>query len=180
MNDFKAGDRVEYVGADRTTITRSLLGKTGKVAEIKSERSIRVDWDESTLKHGVLGTNLRLIAPDVLTIPRAELPEVVERDGALWAIGLQYGLGFPAAKHRARALAQLAVSEFLATREKAEQEAADQHAQILNKRRDELARELFDQIEYKLHPEPFNYQDATPVVRAAIDRIIQLEGQVKK
>lgn len=169
MNDFKVGDRVEYVGIPPRgnskvfTIAKVLIGQVDVVEDPSFH-----PWTK----------NLRLIAPDALTIPRSELPEVVERDGALWAIGLQYGLSFPAAKHRAHALAQLAVSEFLATREKAEQEAADQHAAILKKRRDELIQQFMPEA-VRASNLP-TWDEINPTCQRAINYAIQLEGQVKK
>lgn len=120
----------------------------------------------------------KLAAPDVLTIPRAELPEVVERDGALWADGLQYGFSLSAATHRSHALTQLAVSEFLAAREKAEQDAADQHAAILNKRRDELIQQFMPEAA-RANNLP-TWDELNPTYQRAINYAIQLEGQVKK
>lgn len=53
-------------------------------------------------------------------------------------------------------------------------------AKVLSKRRDELAKALFDLPVYSLHPGPFTYVECTEVVRAAIDMIIQLQDEATK
>jgi hypothetical protein len=136
MNDFKVGDRVEYVGA---TTTR-MIGKIGVVVEPPFANSGMVYFDHGGAEpYGAYSQNLRhLPAPDVITIVRTDLPEVRVDGLHLIADKNAFGRFLDADGHRKMALSQLAVAEFLEREGASEKEAAEK----LNKRRDELAKEV--------------------------------------
>lgn len=169
MNEFKVGDRVVYKGTDRIR-TPNLEGLCGTVVGFSDTgHSVRADWDDSPAKFGVLAGNLRHVtpAPDPITIDRADLPEVMERDGKFWA-----GSGPEECMARGsenpnwlrnHANAALALAEFLEARDKAAEEADLRLCQ----RRDELAEELTS--------EQILYSDCGAAITTAIDRIIELE-----
>lgn len=177
MHDFKVGDRVEYVG----TVFAGRKGKHGVVAGIvDSSASVRVEFDGDGHDVGCWPKSLRLItpAPDVITIDRADLPEVTDVGGSLHSGTSDYFTDpeFGAAKHRRLALQQLAVAEFLEAREKAAEEVAvavKEAADKLTQRRDDLANELAPRYDTK--SAPTRYDQIGTGMQRAIDRIIELE-----
>lgn len=180
MHDFKVGDRVVYKA---TSVTRSSdhEGRKGVVTEIKSADAVGVGWDESSLfnRGGYLIVNLRhLPAPDVITIDRADLPEVVVAPAGHYLIaGDQRGKHATAEGCRESARISLALAEFLEAREKAAEEAKaaeKEAAELLNKRRDELAKEVAKRACY-VNYQNFTYEDHVPATQAAINMFIELE-----
>lgn len=123
MSDFKVGDRVTYTGRNSGYVSSTMIGWRGTVTGIENA-SIGVRWDSGE-NFGVFRENIASITPDVITINRADLPEVTESGGSLCCGGSDYFTDpeFGAAKHRQLALQQLAVADFIEARDKAAEEA---------------------------------------------------------
>lgn len=185
MTDFKPGDRVCALSDTKTEGTVILAPPSPDFIAIK--------WDTGFENYRVHKREVRRVIPDVLTIPRAELPEVVIKgdwvtfeETGHYVCGIRASAAEVAPALRRQAFELLAAIDYLearekeadAAREKAEQEAADQHAAILNKRRDELAAELAPRCDSNLPPNW--YENVSNNLQRAIDRIIQLESAVKK
>lgn len=123
MNDFKVGDRVQYTG----NVSEAMVGKVGVVVQPPHPGASMVFFNHGDDEpYGAYPESLtKLPAPDVITINRADLPEVTESDGSLHCGESHYFTDpeFGAAKHRQLALQQLAVAEFIEARDKAAEEA---------------------------------------------------------
>lgn len=169
MNDFKVGDPVKYVG----TVFAERKGKHGVVAGIvDSSASVRVEFDGDGHDVGCWPKSLRLITrtPDVITIDRADLPEVVVATAGHYLIaGDQRGKHATAEGCRESALISLALAEFLEAREKAAEETAA--AEKLAKRRDDVARELAKKSGWDA-PESAVYSSHLAETQYAIDMLI--------
>ena len=174
MNDFKVGDRVEYVG----NVSSVMLGKVGVVVEPPFANSGMVYFDHGGAEsYGAYSQSLRLITrtPDVITIDRADLPEVVVTTAGHYLIaGDQRGKHATAEGCRESALISLALAEFLEDREKAAEEAKaaeKEAAEKLNKRRDDVARELAKKAGWDA-PESAVYSSHLAETQYAIDMLI--------
>ena len=160
MNDFKVGDRVEVVAAE----SAGGYYKNGDVFTIA-----KVDDDDGDLDM-VEMTDMFLHSrevrhapaiPDLITINRADLPEVRQEGDSVVIIrgkGCIYTANHNPETARASAADFIALAEFLEAREKAAEEAAAAEKEAvdkLNKRRDELAKEVAKRACY------VNYQNFT-------------------
>ena len=176
MNDFKVGDPVKYVG----TVFAERKGKHGVVAGIvDSSASVRVEFDGDGREVGCWPKSLRLItpAPDVITIDRADLTEIVVNEAGWVKADTNYLAHIDSAKSsnlRLIALHYLAAVEFLEAREKATEETAaaeKEAADKLTKRRDDVARELAKKAGWDAY-ESAVYSSHLAETQYAIDMLI--------
>lgn len=176
MNDFKVGDRVEYVG----NVSSVMLGKVGVVVEPPFANSGMVYWSES---YGADSQSLRHVtpAPSVITINRADLPEVRQEGDSVVIIrgkGCIYTANHNPETARASAADFIALAEFLEAREKAAEEAASaekEAAELLNKRRYELAEVVAKNAGWNVWAGT-EYADHQCEAQAAIDMMIAAEA----
>lgn len=181
MHDFKVGGRVEYVG----TVFAERKGKHGVVAGIvDSSASVRVEFDGDGHDVGCWPKSLRLItpAPGVITISCAEDATVVALDALElhgvpptdtggWRTAMEQSFQSTSDNDLAyTAWLHLKALSLRAARVASENEAKTK----LIKRRDELARELY-QSAHGFRDNYVNYDNRERMVRTAIDRIIELE-----
>lgn len=164
MTEYKAGDRVEYVGPSpfRTGKHYTITGITGIAGEY-------AEVDEDKFFTPKLANIRHATAPDVITIDRAELPEVVADGDTLECGSVIYGCT-KSNYYRSNAMHYLAIAEFLEAREKLAAEdaaAAKLAAAKLAGRRDKLANKFIDG--------PITYEYTIPAVQRAIDAYIALE-----
>lgn len=176
MNDFKVGDRVKIVAPKNAThydqgdIVKVIsTGLSGLVIDCGDENRDFVTRDE-----------IELAELDLITINRADLPEVVERDGVLSAGSGPEECTARGSENpnwlRNHANAALALADFIEAREKAAVEAATAEKEVavkMNKRRDELLVEFVgvDHGDWEDH--------VSTLSKRAIDRIIELEDAAK-
>ena len=185
MNDFKVGDRVKYVGENPGLLAIGTL-------TVKRVHTGWVDIEENSAC-GPLFENLRHVtpAPDVITIDRAELPEVTVSDfgnGLVTALAQENYQpqlrrftedGTGSSWNLKIAYANLAVALAIEARD-AEDAAAEKLAEeLITKRRDELAVEVAEAACY-INYANFTYEDHVPATQRAIDRIIELTDAATK
>ena len=174
MSDFKVGDKIEVVKAG-ISFGDYKNGDVLTVRGIEDNGNILADGVEVFLFEREV--KLYTPAPDLITIDRAELPEVVESaDGRDLLSGRNtFGLYLDAAGHRKMALSQLAVAEFLEAREAqaAEEEADAANKQVLlTSRRDIKARDIAKRSGWS-RPDTATYANQQCEVQAAIDILIE-------
>lgn len=167
MNDFKVGDRVRI-----TNPSLIHFGKTGVIAtycEIMCQPAwlVRVDGADDSCQYKE--TSLTR-TPDVITIDRADLPEVLDNPNGFTVGGFGYACDLTSSQRREHALRLLALAEFLEAREKTAEEAKTK----LDKRRDELAKEVAKRACY-VNYQNFTYEDHVPAAQSAINMLIELE-----
>ncbi|UXM90931.1 hypothetical protein [Paenarthrobacter sp. JL.01a] len=114
------------------------------------------------------------IEAEYLFIRRAELPEVREsaHDPNSYYVGTDNVVFTSEENARKWVMADIAVWQHIAAKEDAAREAK----QALDKRRDELAREIAGEAEGDPHSQVI-YKGMVKTARIAIDRIIELEGK---
>lgn len=120
-HDFKVGDRVEVV-AEALAFGFYENGDVFTIASIDDDGDLKmVGMTDIHIKP----REVRLHAPDVITINRSDLPEVVE-DSCGWIVGgFGYSAELTSSQRREHAIRLLALAEFLGVREKAGREAAE-------------------------------------------------------
>ena len=180
MNDFKVGDRVEVVAAE----SAGGYYKNGDVFTIA-----KVDDDDGDLDM-VEMTGMFLHSrevrhapaiPDLITINRADLPEVRQEGDSVVIIrgkGCIYTANHNPETARASAADFIALAEFLEAREKAAEEAAAAEkdaAASLTKRRDELAEVVAKNAGWYVWAGT-EYADHQCEAQAAIDMMIAAEA----
>ena len=174
MHDFKVGDRVRI-----TNPSLIQFGKTGVIetyCEIMCQRAwlVRIDGADDSFQYKEASLTP---APDVITINRADLPEIVVNEAGWVKADTNYLAHIDSAKSsnlRLIALHYLAAVEFLEAREKAAEEGAAaerEAAEKLNKRRDGLARELAKKAGWDA-PESAVYSSHLAETQYAIDMLI--------
>jgi hypothetical protein len=163
MNDFKAGDRVEYTGAT----SKHKAGLRGTVSRAHGS-TIYVNFDDGSDCFGAFSYSLtKLTAPDVITIVRADLPEVTVDGQHLLAGKNIFGRFLDADGHRKMALSQLAVAEYM--------EAEERTKAKPTKRRDELAKVVAKNADW-VGWRGALYVNHSIEARAAIDMMIVAEA----
>lgn len=163
MIQFNKGDRVEYTGIK----WHHLTGKFGTVVVDDRTRAdnVRVDFYDGRV-YGCCPESLRRIkvVPGVITIDRADLPEVVEEgDGEFSCNGIDAYRSISAPFCRQRATVFLALAETLEAAAKKESDAVKK----LNERRDALANKFIDGV--------IGYDFSIPAIKRAVDAYIALE-----
>lgn len=172
MHQFEVSDRVRITNPNLIH-----FGKTGVIAaycEIMCESAwlVRVDGTDDSCQYKDASLTH---TPDVITINRADLPDV-EVNEAGWVKSANNYLAHVDSADpttlRSIALQYLSAAEFLEAREKAAEE--DAAAEKLNKRRDELAKEVAKRACY-VNYQNYTYEDHVPAAQAAINMFIELE-----
>ena len=169
MNNFKVGDRVEVIAAEST----GGHYKNGDVFTIAKVDDDDGDMDMVEMTGMFLHpreVRLHTRTPDVITINRADLPEVTASKDHLIAGKNTFGRFLDADGHRKMALSQLAVAEYMERERDAENEAKSK----LDKRRDELAKEVAKRACY-VNYQNFTYEDHAPATQSVINMLIELE-----
>lgn len=172
MNNFKVGDPVEYVG----TTSSAMIGKVGVVVDPPFENAGMVYFDHGGEQpYGAYGQNLRRVTPDVITINRADLPEVtrvnIHGGEYLEVEGSRYHDEPTAKGWRDSALRRLALAKFVDNESR-------------NKKRDVEFRRIG--LILKLMPEAAEannlptWDDLNPTYQRAIDMIIELQDESPK
>lgn len=182
MKEFKPGDRVEVIEDFSPWFQ---VGMTGTV--IGTDYDFACVQQDSSCAHGdgkwgIPARRLRHIpaVPDVITIPRSDLPEVTRSASGWLTIGDDTFTDDPTPAERRRwAIEHLAIAEFLdaqaATKETAEKEAADKLAE----RRDEIAREVAKKGNW-YDAENTGFVNMPDSTRIAIDMIIAEQDEAKQ
>lgn len=180
MNDFKVGERVEYVGPTTT----HMIGKVGVVVEPPFANAGMVYFDHGGGEHyGAYSQNLRRITTNraedapAIALDALELHGVPPTDTGGWRTAEEQSF-------KETSDADLVYTAWLflkalslrnARKQAAEEAATDEKeaAVKLNKRRDELLVEFVgvDHGDWEDH--------VSPLSKRAIDRIIELEDAAK-
>lgn len=180
MTDFKVGDRVEVIAAEDSNGYEN--GDTGTIASVRSG-GFQITFDHGKTAY-VYTAEVTLLAPapDVITIDRADLPEVSEDSNGSFIVrpnGITYPGAHTAVSARNGALDYLALAEYLEAREKAGKEAAEQRAAIEAKqhqdaRRNKLAQDIARDADWNDWKNATFYSHQTET-QEAIKRIIKAQ-----
>lgn len=181
MHDFKVGDRVTYVGPSHDIqklspfIINAFYG-SGNTQYVKIKGVERYEPMVSNLRHVAP-------APDVITINRTDLPPVSAeyeasdfpgKDAPRVALAVLLAAGWSSADDAVKSLRSVINgyehSIALDAAASAEKEAKSK----LNKRRDELAKEVAKRACY-VNYQDFTYEDHVSAAQAAINMFIELE-----
>lgn len=172
MHQFEVGDRVRITNPNLIH-----FGKTGVIAaycEIMCESAwlVRVDGTDDSCQYKDASLTP---ASDLITIDRADLPEVVAAPAGHYLIaGEMRGKHATAEGCRESALISLALAEFLEERDKAAAVAEMEAAARLTKRRDELAEAVAKNAGWSVWAGT-EYADHQREAQEAIDLLIEFE-----